>query len=92
MRLIDADALYAKITLNMSDEDITAYHNGLEVARVEVQRAPTVKFEKQQPKKSSEWLLCDMGERLVCSNCHKDTEKLTNFCSYCGAKMRRRLL
>ena len=44
-------------------------------------------YDKGYGKKVAEWL--DAEEYYVCSNCQHDDEYMTNYCSECGAEMKK---
>ena len=79
MRLIDADAL----AMHMADWQLSACSDQcdtIEEAIDAATSAPTI-----DPVRHGRWM--DMKGFWMCSECHKDTLNLFNYCPYCGAKM-----
>ncbi len=87
MRLIDADALLAK--LRMTDRYF--------MVKFDIEEAPTV----ERPHGEWEWAKTDYSDNgsIYCTNCRTSLledvpeirmkGKLYEFCPYCGAKMKR---
>ena len=79
MRLIDADALEEWVYRERLD-------TRERIANL-VERMPTI-----DPMKYGKWELVDEAEprRYGCSECKKLSYTQDNYCSYCGAKMKKR--
>lgn len=82
MRLIDADDL--KKTWyrehNIEPGEMGALFVGNNEVPKFIDRARTI-----EPVRHGRWM--DMKGFWMCSECHKDTLNLFNYCPYCGAKM-----
>ena len=92
MRLIDAD------TLKMTT--LTKWNGDVEfiVYKKDIDEAQTIKCEKQTDsaldKNKAEWIrehsITYSGSfwHIECSNCHKESEYLYDFCPNCGSRMK----
>lgn len=77
MRLIDADALLAKLKCTYRYFSV----------KFDIEDAPTIDPEELRPK--GEWVLKDGKGNGVCSHCNRQDkiDPLATHCRYCGAKM-----
>lgn len=89
MRLIDADALKAKLQISPHNRGLEGYAAGYHDARCvdidAIDCAPTIDPEVRH----GHWIFHDMMTLYVwkCSECKGNSEQRFAYCPYCGARM-----
>jgi len=98
-RLVDADALIK--AFNEAQVEFDEYYKGLGKAKVITDNTPTVTpsevqaimkdylVYRQEPQSPQGKWIDGYGGEYLCTNCLSHSEKITPFCSHCGADMRK---